>query len=260
MIRLTFVLRRKPGMTLAEFQDYWRNIHGPLVATHATTLNVLRYVQVHTLDDPANQQLAGARGNMEVPYDGVAELWWTSQEALAAISRNTSGRAAGRELLEDEGKFIDLPNSPLWLAYEYPQVNPIPEELVAREYSSLVKLFFCLRHPPSLTLEQAQLYWRTSHGPTIRRVAGALRIRRYLQVHRFEHDLEQALRTSRGTRLPPYTGHAEAWFDRAELALMQSIPEGRRAMQIAVEDEAKFIDFANSAIWLAKEHVVVDRR
>src|SRR5215471_19270026 len=118
MIRLTFVLRRKPGMTLAQFQDYWRNIHGPLVARHAVTLNILRYVQVHTLDDPANQQLATSRGKMEPAYDGVAELWWTSREALASSFTSAAGQAAARELLQDESQFIDLPNSPLWLAYE----------------------------------------------------------------------------------------------------------------------------------------------
>jgi len=37
-------------------------------------------------------------------------------------------------------------------------------------------------------------------------------------------------------------------------------PEGKRAMEIAVEDESKFIDFANSAMWVAKEHVFIDRR
>ncbi|HJU12133.1 MAG TPA: EthD domain-containing protein, partial [Candidatus Binataceae bacterium] len=202
----------------------------------------------------------GARGKMESPYDGVAELWWTNREALASGFRGAAGQAAGRELLEDEGRFIDLPNSPLWLAYEYPQVNPSPEELVAREHSALVKLFFCLRHPPHLSLEQAQLYWRTNHGPTIRRVATSMRMRRYLQVHRFEDDLEKELRSVRGTRISPYTGHAEAWFDRADLTLMGSTPEGKRAMQIAVEDESHFIDFPNSAMWLAKERVFIDQR
>ena len=72
MIRLTFVLRRNPNMSRAEFQRYWREVHGPLVAKHATTLNILRYVQVHTLEDPVNDQLAGARGAMEPPYDGAA--------------------------------------------------------------------------------------------------------------------------------------------------------------------------------------------
>ena len=56
MIRLVFVLRRKQNLTRAEFQQYWRDIHGPLVAKHSTTLNILRYVQLHTLDDPVNNQ------------------------------------------------------------------------------------------------------------------------------------------------------------------------------------------------------------
>lgn len=259
MIRLEFALRRKPGMSRADFQRYWREVHGPLVAKHSTTLNILRYVQLHTLEDPINDQLAGARGKMEPAYDGVAELWWPTREALAASFSQSAGQAAGRELLEDEARFIDLPNSPLWLAYEYPQVNP-SEDIVAPENSSLVKLFFCLRHAGDQSLEDAQLYWRTSHGPTIRGVAQGMRLRRYLQVHRFEDDFEKQLRASRGTQVPPYAGHAEAWFDRSELALIGSTPEGKRAMEIAVEDEAKFIDFGNSAIFVGKERTFIDRR
>jgi hypothetical protein len=259
MIRLTFLLRRKQGMSLAEFQRYWREVHGPLVARHATTLGILRYVQVHTLEDPINDQLAGARGKMETPYDGVAELWWTTRDALTASFGSAAGREAGEELVRDEATFIDLPNSPLWFNYEYPQVNP-SEDLVAPEHSPLLKLFFCLRHPANLTLEQAQLYWRTNHGPTIRGVSQSMRMKRYLQVHRYEDAIEQELRTRRGTRVDPYTGHAEAWFDRGDLAGMAGSPEAKRAMQIAVEDEAKFIDFAKSAMWVAKERVFIDRR
>ena len=260
MIRLVFTLRRKPGMSLTDFQRYWRETHGPLVAKSSVALNILRYVQLHTLEDPVNDQLAGARGRMEPAYDGVAELWWNNREELAAGFGSAGGQAAGKELLEDEARFIDLPNSPLWFAYEYPQVNP-SEDLVAREHSSLVKLFFGLRHPGSLTLEEAQLYWRTKHGPTIRHYAApAMRIKRYLQVHRYDDPLEQQLRKSRGTRVAPYTGHAEAWFDRADLAIAGNTPEGRRAMEIAVEDERKFIDFPNSAIFIGKERTFIDRR
>jgi hypothetical protein len=223
-------------------------------------LNILRYVQVHTLEDPVNDQLAAARGGMEPPYDGVAELWWNNRDELTASFGSEAGQAASRQLLEDEARFIDLPNSPLWLAYEYPQVNPTPEEMVAREHSSLVKLFFCLRHPPHQGLEEAQLYWRTNHGPTIRGVAQGMRMKRYLQVHRCEDPLEQQLRISRSTAAEPYTGHAEAWFDRGELASIASLPEARRAMEIAVEDERKFIDFRRSAMWIAKERVIIDKR
>jgi hypothetical protein len=260
MIRLTFVLRRKQGSSLTEFQRYWREIHGPLVARHSVNLNIHRYVQLHTLEDPINNQLAAARGGMEPAYDGVAELWWTDREALASSVGTAAGRSAANELVEDEARFIDLPNSPLWLAYEYPQVNPTPEELVAREHSPLVKLFFCLRHPSGQSIEEGQLYWRTSHGPTIRGIAPAMRMRRYLQVHRFDDAIESQLRAERKTAVDPYSGHAEAWFDRADLAAASSTPEGQRAMAIAVEDERKFIDFSRSAMWIGKERVFIDRR
>src|ERR1700730_4212992 len=256
MIRLIYVLRRKPSMSRDEFQKYWHEVHGPLVARHATTLNVLRYVQNHTLDDPMNEQMAKARGGMEPPYDGVAELWWTTRVAFASSMATPAGQAAAKELLEDEARFIDLPNSPLWLAYEYPQVNT-SEELGARPSRSMVKLFFPLRHHANQTLEQAQLYWRTNHGPIIRGLAAGNGLKKYFQVHRFEDPIEQQLRTSRGTRVPPYTGHAEAWIDRASQV---ATPESRRAGAIAVEDEANFIDFANSSMWIGKERVVIDQR
>ena len=92
MIRLIYVLRRKPSMSRDEFQKYWHEVHGPLVARHATTLKVLRYVQDHTLDDPMNEQMARARGGMEPPYDGVAELWWTTREAFATSFASWPGR------------------------------------------------------------------------------------------------------------------------------------------------------------------------
>ena len=81
MIRLTFLLRRKPEMSREEFGDYWRRQHGPLVASHATRLHILRYVQSHTIDDPSQELQAQARGGMEPPYDGIADLWFESREA-----------------------------------------------------------------------------------------------------------------------------------------------------------------------------------
>jgi uncharacterized protein (TIGR02118 family) len=258
MIRLTFVLRRKSETSLAEFQRYWREKHGPLVAKNARALNMLRYVQVHTLDDPVNAQIADARGGMETPYDGVAEVWWNHRDEVVAALGTPEGQVAGEELLEDEKRFIDLANSPLWFNHEYPQVNPTPENLVATEGSSLIKLFYCLRHPSTQTMEEAQLDWRTNHGPLIRSQAQAARILRYVQVHRYEDELERILRETRGTEIEPYTGHAELWLDRNELAL--GSPERSRGARLAVEDERRFVDFSRSAAWIAKERVFVDHR
>ena len=62
VIRLVFALRRQPHLTLAEFQDYWLNQHAPLVASFATDLNILRYVQTHTIESRLNEAAQKARG------------------------------------------------------------------------------------------------------------------------------------------------------------------------------------------------------
>jgi hypothetical protein len=85
-------------------------------------------------------------------------------------------------------------------------------------------------------------------------------ILRYVQVHRYEDELDSALREPRGTKEEPFTGHAELWFDRTDMMAGAGMPERVKAAEIAREDESKFVDFTKSAIWMAKEHVFIDRR
>ena len=254
MIRLVFLLRRRAGLSLDDLHERWRADHGPLVASHQSRLGILRYTQSHRLDAPINAAMVRGWGGLEEPYDGVAELWWESEAALGAASATEAGRRAGAELLADEAAFIDLPASPLWLAHEYPQINPVSEP-VARPHSRLVKLHFPLRHLPTLSFDDAQRYWRIQHGPLIRSLGPALGMVRYMQVHRTDSPVEAALRESRGTAVDPYTGHAEAWFDPSAPTGAESAAAGGRA----IEDERTFIDLPRSAIWVGKEHVFIDR-
>lgn len=122
MIKLVFCLRRQAHLSRAEFQRYWREMHAPLVRARAEVLRIHRYVQTHTLDDPLQEGLRAARGAPE-PFDGVAELWWESREALEAALGEPAGQKAAGELLEDERRFIDLEHSPLWVAQEHPIVG-----------------------------------------------------------------------------------------------------------------------------------------
>ena len=258
MIRLVFALRRAAHLSLDEFQRYWREQHGPLVASHAHHLGILRYVQTHRVDIPANDAMDKARGgNMEPPHDGVAELWWENEAALTAALSDSAGIAAGAELLADEQKFIDLPNSPLWFAHEYPQVNPTPENIIATPSSTISRVFLPLRQLPAMDDATARRYWLTEHGPIVRRGAQAAGMLCYRQVHRYDTPLTNGLREARGTKVDPYLGHAEAWSDRARAS---SAPETAAAGRSFVTDEHNFIDFARSAIWLGKEHSFIDRR
>ena len=118
MIKMVFTVRRKAGLSRAEFQRYWYDEHGPLVRSKAGDLRIRRYVQTHALDTPVNAVLARGRGSEPDAYDGVAELWWDSLEDFRAAGATPEGRAAAAALLADERTFIDLPNSPLWLGEE----------------------------------------------------------------------------------------------------------------------------------------------
>ena len=117
MIKLTFCLVRLPHLTREAFQAYWLDNHAPLVRSHAPTLGIKRYVQTHSADPALSVDLRHSRGGPE-QYDGIAQLWWASLEDLTQHLSQPQAIEAGRALLEDERKFIDLPRSPLWWGEE----------------------------------------------------------------------------------------------------------------------------------------------
>jgi uncharacterized protein (TIGR02118 family) len=247
MIRFVYLLRRLPKLSREAFQHYWRENHGPLVAKHSTSMRIRRYVQSHTIEDPLNDIMKETRGSME-PYDGVADLWWNNVEELAAAGALPEAQKAAEELLEDEKNFIDFSRSSIWFAYELPQVNPNPENIVAREESPIIKICFFGHHLPSLSFDEAQAYWRMNHGPLLRSLAPAMRVRRYIQVHRLPTPFDDEPRNTRGKMEDPFLGHAELWYDRTDLAGASATPEGARASALLVQDESKFVDFKRSGL------------
>jgi uncharacterized protein (TIGR02118 family) len=118
MIKIVFCLRRRSELSREEFQTYWRTTHAPLVQAHADALGIRRYVQVHSIDDAVSAAVTGPRHSPE-PFDGVAELWLDSLDALMVAGSSDAGRVAAAALLEDERRFIDLERSPLFLADEF---------------------------------------------------------------------------------------------------------------------------------------------
>ena len=117
MVKIVFCLRRLPQLTPQEFQRYWYQVHAPLVRKHQKVLRIVRYVQFHSDLGPLTQKLLAFRNSPE-PFDGLAEIWYESHEALETLGKDPNARAASRELLEDERRFVDHPRSPIWLGDE----------------------------------------------------------------------------------------------------------------------------------------------
>jgi uncharacterized protein (TIGR02118 family) len=117
VVKLVYVLYRKPGMSREEFQRYWRYEHGPGVPQAKGVMHFKRYVQVHTIDTPVDLQWRIGRSQEDVP-DGVAEAWWEDLETMEKAMATPEGQAGMFATLLDEANFIDPQRSVIFVAEE----------------------------------------------------------------------------------------------------------------------------------------------
>lgn len=95
MVKLIALLKRKPGLGKEEFARRWVYEHTKL----SSQLPGLRGYRINTA---IPQQPAGT--GPEPIYDGTAELWWDSIEAMEASFASDIGQAAGA----DADQFADV--------------------------------------------------------------------------------------------------------------------------------------------------------
>ena len=118
MIKFVMCLTRHPDMTREQFKDYWQNKHGPFFMENAEVMRAKKYVQSLTVDTPLNEALRNSRG-MLPEYDGVAEVWFESEEELMQAMSSPEGQKLSAALLEDEGNFVDHSKSSAFIVIEH---------------------------------------------------------------------------------------------------------------------------------------------
>ena len=108
MVKLIYCISKKPGLTVEEFQRYWRETHGPIAARIP---GLRRYVQCHVVPE--------LYGRQDPPYDGAAELWFDDLDAMRAAMQSDEVKAA----MEDEKNFIDHTRVASFVTTEKPVVE-----------------------------------------------------------------------------------------------------------------------------------------
>ena len=121
----------------------------------------------------------------------------------------------------------------------------------------MIKLVFCCRRKAGMSREAFQKRWLEIHGPLVRKLHKELpMMKRYVQSHTLGgavgDAVQDGLRASRGT-MEPYDGITEVWFDGLEAMGGGTGEAGRAAGQRLLEDEAEFIDFAHSSVFVTEE-------
>ncbi len=224
MIKVAELFRRRHDMPLDEFRSYWLERHGPAVSRMP---GLRRYVQSHPL--------LGGYSKANLPFDGVAELWFDNKEALRAMADSKAFLAAKH----DEPNFID---------------NRSLIELVLDEHvikagtapTAGVKSISFIQFQDDVAPLEAQRYWRDEHGPIAGSIPG---IRRYVQSH------VRAGAYAAGAKDRPFIdGLAITWFDSvADMRAAAKTEQYRRTRA----DEVNFLKAQRPMTVLTHEHVVI---
>jgi uncharacterized protein (TIGR02118 family) len=102
MVTMIVCIKRKSGTTREEFSRYWRENHGPLVASCPDfTRHLTSYSQYHLADSPNAAAEFGVAGT----YDGVARLKFRSAADMEQAFAEPDYLARVRP---DEPRFIDI--------------------------------------------------------------------------------------------------------------------------------------------------------
>ena len=88
MVKLIALLKRKPGMTREEFEQRWLKEH---VKLSTQIPGVLGY----RINIATDRQPDGT--GVDPIYDGTAEMWWDSIEAMEAAFATDKGIIAGAD-------------------------------------------------------------------------------------------------------------------------------------------------------------------
>jgi uncharacterized protein (TIGR02118 family) len=122
----------------------------------------------------------------------------------------------------------------------------------------MIKLVFCVRRLPTLSVSEFHRYWFDHHAELVRQHAATLRIRRYTQSHTFSDPRLASGSDVRGGQVDPFDGLAELWWDSHEdLVEASATPQGRLAGAALLADERTFIDLPNSPLFFTEEHVII---
>lgn len=122
----------------------------------------------------------------------------------------------------------------------------------------MIDVVMCIRRHPDVTPEEFHRYWREEHGELVKRSAATIGAVRYVQHHTIDTGLEEIVQSARGARPDRFDGIAVVTFESLDdMATRGAEPEALAVAEVLAQDEAGFIDHANSLIWFTEHHDVL---
>lgn len=101
--RILLFMKRRPGMSMAEFEDYYENHHIPLCAKYMQ--GIAGYRRNYLVPQPH----AESGTNEELPYDVVTELIFDDEATYKATVDYLANNVMSDEVVNDEMNLFHRP-------------------------------------------------------------------------------------------------------------------------------------------------------
>lgn len=156
MLKVVASVRRRPGMTYAEFIDYIVNVHGEMAV--AKPLGLFRYTQNHVVDSAFSTGASGSYADV-ANRDSVTELLFQSPDDM---KRTFSDEYTITVIAPDGPKFSELSTTDTAFTIETILQEPVKE--------GTTKILHFLYPKAGDTAENAQHSWSDAHARALERV------------------------------------------------------------------------------------------
>jgi hypothetical protein len=99
--KILIFLKRRSGMNVEAFRDYYENHHAPLCAKYISGVSryIRRFVEPHPNPETGATE--------ELQFDVITELWFDDEAVFRGTVRYLSTSAMPDEVVEDEKRLFD---------------------------------------------------------------------------------------------------------------------------------------------------------
>jgi uncharacterized protein (TIGR02118 family) len=242
MFKQVCLLTRRPGMSMAEFKDYYETTHAPLLATMMPQAR--RYLRRFVQPEPS--LVTGEP--CQVPFDCLMELWWDSRAAFEACMASLGEGDAFARIHADEEKIFASHDNPVFSVEEHESpmrgwtdAPALGGRRQADGADGTLKLVFLLKRMPGMSVEDFRTYYEASHRKLAERALP--RVLRYTRRY-VQPELNPITREAIEL---PFDVVMEIWAEsRADWDTMQAeLAEGTLGAEIWADEERLFASHDN---------------
>ena len=116
--KILLFMKRRPGMSVAAFQDYYEKHHAPLCEKYASGLQ--RYLRRFITPHPTPGITDASE---ELEFDVITELWFEKESIFRATVDYLTTSAMPDAVVEDEKRLFDRTKTRIATVVEYESQN-----------------------------------------------------------------------------------------------------------------------------------------